>query len=65
MNVLISLFTLAGILSGFIITQLLVQTGLKPGLNAFLICSSLVLCCGVAGNILGKLTRYLFSTSKI
>lgn len=35
MNTLIPLFTLAGALSGFIITQLLVQTGLEPGLRPF------------------------------
>lgn len=65
MNTLIPLFTLTGALSGFIITQLLVQTGLEPGIKAFLICSSLVLCCSVAGNLLGKLTGYLFRKAKI
>lgn len=65
MNVLVPLSTLTGMLSGFILTQLLVQTGLQPGLKAVLICFSLVLCCGVAGNMLGKLAQYLFRKDKV
>ena len=65
MNVLVLLFTLTGTLSGFIIIQLLVQTGLQTGIKAILIGFSLVLCCGIAGNILGKLTQYIFRKDNI
>jgi len=60
MNVLVPVSTLTGILSGFIITQLFVQNGLEPGLKAFLICSSLVICCGFAGNLTGQFAQYIF-----
>jgi len=59
MHVLIPVSTLTGILSGFIITQLFVQNGLEPGLKAFLVCSSLVICCGVAGNLMGKFAQFI------